>query len=147
MNLNLTYGHSKNFNFLISIIWFHLIVWITQVLWFKTGSVSLWWLISLKMLALFSSCNSDWCSYITSLLKQSQREIKPWLILWIFFPLRFLFISITVPSAHAWNTIVMSGLMLLLATWICWVSHKNILVGLLVLYLFLILNTWLIVVV
>ena len=25
----------------------------------------------------------------------------------------------------AWNTAVISGLVLLVATWICWISHKN----------------------
>ena len=34
---------------------------------------------------------------------------------------------------HVWNTAVMSGLVLLVATWNCWISYRNGYVGLLVL--------------
>ena len=27
--------------------------------------------------------------------------------------------------SHAWNSVVMSGLVLLVATWNCWISYKN----------------------
>ena len=44
-----------------------------------------------------------------------------------------------------WNTIVMSGLVLLVATWNCWISYKNGYTRLLVLYLLPVLNHWLII--
>ena len=57
-----------------------------------------------------------------------------------FFLLRLLCISINLPYNHAWNTVVMSGLVLLVATWICWISYKNKYAGLLVLHLQPLLN-------
>ena len=42
-------------------------------------------------------------------------------------------------------TVVMSGLVLLVATWNCWTSYKSGYVGLLVLHLLILLNPWLIV--
>ena len=59
--------------------------------------------------------------------------------------LRLLCISINLPYAHVWNTVVMSGLVPLVATWNCWTSYKNEYAGLLVLHLLLLLNPWLIV--
>ena len=44
-------------------------------------------------------------------------------------------ISINLPYCHAWNTVVMSGLVLLVTTWNCWISYKNRYAGLLVLHL------------
>ena len=44
-------------------------------------------------------------------------------------------ISINLPYGHAWNTVVMSGLALLVATWNCWISYQNRYAGLLVLHL------------
>ena len=41
------------------------------------------------------------------------------------------------------NTVVMSWLVLLIATWNCWISYKNGYAGLLVLYLLPLLNPWL----
>ena len=49
----------------------------------------------------------------------------PWFVLWSFFLLTLPYISINVPYGHAWNTSVMSGLMLLVATWICWISYNK----------------------
>ena len=45
--------------------------------------------------------------------------------------MKLLCISINLPYGHAWNTAVMSGLVLLVATWNCWISYKNGYVGLL----------------
>ena len=47
--------------------------------------------------------------------------------------------------SHAWNTVAMSGLVLLVATWNCWISYKNGYVRLLVLHLLTLLNPWLII--
>ena len=55
-------------------------------------------------------------------------------------------ISINLPYGHAWNTVVMSGLVLLVATWNCQTSYKNEYEGLLVLYLLLLVILWLFVV-
>ena len=56
---------------------------------------------------------------------------------------RLLCIFINLPYGHAWNTVVMSGLALLVATWNCWISYKNGYTGLLVLHLLPLLNRWL----
>ena len=50
-------------------------------------------------------------------------------------------ISINLPYGHAWNTVVMSGLVLLVATWNCWISCKNSYTRLLVLHLLPLLNS------
>ena len=59
-------------------------------------------------------------------------------VLCIFFLQRLLFISINL-YGHARNTVIMSGLVLLAATWNCWISYENEYVGLSPL------NPWLIV--
>ena len=41
-----------------------------------------------------------------------------------------------------WNNVVMSGLVLLVATWNCWISYKNGYAGLLVLHSLPLLNPW-----
>ena len=50
--------------------------------------------------------------------------------------MKFLFpevalISVNSPYSLAWNTVVISGLVLLVATWICWISYENRSAGLL----------------
>ena len=52
------------------------------------------------------------------LLKLPPRKLDPWFVLWSFFLLRLLCISINLPYGHAWNNVV-SGLELLVATWNC----------------------------
>ena len=49
------------------------------------------------------------------------------------------------PYIHVWNTVVMSGLVSLIATWKCQTSYKNKYAGLLVLHLLPLLNPWLII--
>ena len=44
-----------------------------------------------------------------------------------------------------WNTVVMSGLVLLVATCNCWISYRNGYVGLLVLHCLPLLGPWLII--
>ena len=51
------------------------------------------------------------------------------------FPLRLLCISINLPYDHPWNTVVMSGLMPLVATWNFSISYKSGYVGLSVFHL------------
>ena len=63
----------------------------------------------------------DWLSLLSwvgaltlsLLLKLSPRKLEPWFVLWSFFLLRWLCISINLPYDHACNTVVMSGLVLL----------------------------------
>ena len=55
-------------------------------------------------------------SYIVSIAK---RKLKPWFILWNFFLPRFLCVSINLSYGHALNAVVISGLVLLFATWNC----------------------------
>ena len=73
--------------------------------------------LSFKMLELTFSSKLDWGSYILSLLlKLPPRKLEPWFVLWSFFLLRLLCIYINIRYSHVWNTVVMSGLVLLVAT-------------------------------
>ena len=59
--------------------------------------------------------------------------------------MKFLFpelhcISINLQYAHVWNTIVMFGLVLLVAFWNCWISYENGYAGLLLLHWLLLLK-------
>ena len=80
---------------------------------------------SFKMLGLSFSSKSDWGSYIISIAKTSSKKLEPWFVLWIFFPLKLLYLSINLSCGLAWNAVVMYGLMLLAATWNCYISYKN----------------------
>ena len=77
---------------------------------------------------------------ICGLFYDFQYGVRPSLptVLCIFFLLRLLFISINL-YGHARNTVIMSGLVLLAATWNCSISYENEYVGLSPL------NPWLIV--
>ena len=59
-------------------------------------------------------------------------------------PLGLLFISMNLLYDLAWNTAVMSGLVLLTTTHICYISYRNGYVGLLVLHLLPLLILWVI---
>ena len=61
----------------------------------------------------------NWAGALTVclMLKPPPRKLEPWFILWGLFLLRLLIISINPPYAHAWNTVVTSGLVPLVATW------------------------------
>ena len=82
---------------------------------------------------------------LSLLLKLPPRKLEFWFVLWSFFLLRLLCISINLTYGHTWNTVVVSGLVLLVATWNCWFSYKNWYAGLLVLHLLPLLKTCLIV--
>ena len=61
------------------------------------------------------------------------------------FFLRLPFVSINLLFDLAGNTVVMSGLLLLIATWINWISYRNRHVGLFVLHFILLVNSCLII--
>ena len=69
----------------------------------------------------------NWIGTLTlsQLLKLPPRKLEPWFILRSFFLLRLLCISINLSYSHAWNIVFMSSLVLLVATWSCWISYKN----------------------
>ena len=69
-----------------------------------------------KMLRLTFSSKLDWGSYIISIAKTASKKIRPWFVLWSFLLLRLLYIFINLSYAHVWNTVVISGLVLLVAT-------------------------------
>ena len=100
---------------------------------------------SFKMLGLTFSSKLDWGSYIVSIAKTTSKKIGVLIRSISFFLLRLLCISINLPYGHVWNTAVMSGLVLLVVTWNCWISYRNGYVRLLVLHLLPLLNPWLIV--
>ena len=69
-----------------------------------------------KMLGLTFFSNLDWGSLS---LKLPTRKLVLWFVLWSFVLLRIHCISINLPYSHAWNTVVMSRLVCLIATWKC----------------------------
>ena len=97
---------------------------------------------SLKMLGLTFFFKLDWGSYVIFIGKTASKQIGS--VLCSFFLLRLLCISINLPYGHVWNTVVMSGLMVLVATWNCWIGNKSGYAGLLVFHLLPLLNHWLI---
>ena len=58
-------------------------------------------------------------------LKLPSRKLEPWFVLWCFLPRRLYCISINLPYEHAWNTVVMSELALLVATLNCRIGYKK----------------------
>ena len=99
---------------------------------------------TLKMLGLTFSSKLDWDAYVVSIAKTASKKIGALIRSMKFFSPEvalYLYKSTIQP----WNTTVMSGLMLLVATWNCWISYRNRYVGLLVLHLRPLLNPWLIV--
>ena len=71
---------------------------------------------SFKMLGLTFSSKLDWGSYIISIAKTASKKIAALVRSVNFFLLRLLCISINLPYAHVWNTVVTSGLVLPVAT-------------------------------
>ena len=72
---------------------------------------------SFKMLRLTFSSKFEWGSYIISIAKTAPRKLEPYFLLRTFFLLSLLCISINILYAHVWNTVVMSGLVPLVAAW------------------------------
>ena len=89
----------------------------------------------------------NWIGALTLslLLKLHPRKLELWFVLWSFFLLRLLCISVNLPYALPWNAVFMSGLVLLVAIWNCWISYKNGYTGLMVLHVLPLLNPWLII--
>ena len=100
-------SHDKKKKMLEKLNWFCLTGLITLVLLMLKCMD----LLSRKIHAL------DWGSYIISIAKITSKKIG--FFLWIFFLLRLLCISINLPYGLAWNTVVMSGQVLLAATYNC----------------------------
>ena len=96
---------------------------------------------SLKMLGWLSLLSWIGALTLPLLLKLPPKKLEPWFVLWRFFLLRFLCVSINLPYGHAWTTVVMSGLVLLVVT--CYLVNRY--VWLLVLHLLPLLNPWVIV--
>ena len=92
---------------------------------------------SFKMLGLTFSSKLDWGSYIP-------RKLEPWFI--FLSPHVFLYLhESTIQPCMEYCTVVMSRLVLLVATWNCWISYRNKYAGLLVFHLLPLLNHWLMV--
>ena len=91
---------------------------------------------SIKMLGLTFSSKLDWGSYIISIAKTSSKKIGALIRSMKFLSSEFLCVSINLPYGHVWNTV----LCLPSATWNCWISHKNVYAGLLLLPLLPLLN-------
>ena len=83
---------------------------------------------SFNMLELTFSLKLDWGSYINSIAKTEIKLQVNWSLdsfYEVFFLLRLLCISTNLPYGHAWNTVVMYGMVLLVVTLNCWMSYKN----------------------
>ena len=96
---------------------------------------------SFKILGLTFLLN--WIGVLTLflLLKLPPRKLELWFVLWSFFLLILLWISINLSHGHVWNTAALSGLVLLIPTWNFWISYKNGYAG----HLLPLLNSWFIV--
>ena len=70
---------------------------------------------SFKMLGLTLSSKLDWSCYIVSIAKTASKKFGALIRSF----LRLLFISINLLYAHAWNTVVISGLVPLVVFWNC----------------------------
>ena len=98
-----------------------------------------------KIRGLTFSSKLDWGSFIISITKSSSKKIG---VVNLFYEFSFSLgwsVSINLPYGHVWNIVVISGLVLLVATWNCWISYRNKYAGLLVLCLLPLLCHWLIV--
>ena len=121
--------------------------WLVDIIAGKTQLVSFDRLITLllllwKWMGFVSNLLPNWIGalILPLLLKLFPRKLEPWFVLWSFFLLRLLCISIHLLYGHAWITVVMSGLVILVATWNCWISYENEYAGRLVLHLLPLLN-------
>ena len=63
----------------------------------------------------------NWIGALTLslLLKRPPRNLEPWFVLWSFFLLMLVCISVNLPYGLAWNTVVMSALVLPASVWKC----------------------------
>ena len=65
---------------------------------------------SFKIMGLTFPSKLDWGSYNISIAKTASKKLELQFVLSSFFLLRLLCISINLPYAHVWNTVVMSRL-------------------------------------
>ena len=72
-----------------------------------------------RMLQLTFFWKFDCALALSLLLNLPLRKLEPWFVLWSFFLLRLLCISINLPYTHLWNTVVPSGLVPLVPPWNC----------------------------
>ena len=72
-----------------------------------------------EMLGLAFSSKLEWCSYITSIAKTAFKKIGALMCSMTFLSPELLCISINLPYCHAWNIVVMFGLVPLATTWNC----------------------------
>ena len=86
------------------------------------------------MLGLAFCSKLDWGSYIISIAKTVSQKIGDLIRSMRFLSPEVALISIDLPYGHAWNTVVMSSLVILVATRNCWISYKNRYAGQLVLH-------------
>ena len=98
-----------------------------------------------KMLGLTFYSKLDWGSYIISIAETASKKIEALIhsmkfLSSCFFPLYLPYVNL--PYGHAWNTIVMSRLVLLVAIRNYLLRYKNGYAGLLVLYFLPLLNPW-----
>ena len=93
---------------------------------------------SFKRMGLTFSSKLDWGSYIVSIAKTASKKIGA-----LIRSMKFLFPEVALYLYK--STVVMSGLVLLVATWNCRLSYRNRYLGLLVLQLLPLMNPCLIV--
>ena len=89
---------------------------------------------SWKILGLTFSSRWHWGSYIISIAKTTSKIIGPLIRSMKLLTPEVVLCSLNLPYLHAENTVVISGLVPLVATWSCWISYKNAYAGLLVLH-------------
>ena len=89
----------------------------------------------------------NWIGSLTLslLLKLAARKLEPLFLLWSFFLLKLVFISLNMSYNLAWNTVCLYELVLLVAIWISRISYRSKYVGLLVICMLLLWNPWLII--
>ena len=136
--MHLICGNNKNFLLNLNLIYKPLcsrarngllILVLEKFDWFCLTGLITWVLLMWKCMGSFlrkinlSRCQG-WLSLLywigaltwSLLLKLPPRKLEPWFILWSFFFLRLLCISINVPYGHPLNTALVSKLVLLVAT-------------------------------
>ena len=95
------------------------------------------------MLGLTFCSKLDWGSYIICIAKTASKKIEALICSMKFLSPEVALYLYKSTIFHVWNTVVISGLVLLVASCDCQTSSKNEYAGLLVLHLLLGLNSWL----
>ena len=95
---------------------------------------------SFKMLGLTFSSKLDWGSYIVSIAKSASKKIGALIRSMKFLSPEVAFYLYKSTIRPCMEHCCMSGLVLLVATWNCWISYRNGYAGLLVLHLLPLLN-------